>query len=78
VVLSDNHENGRIGTPMIQVTRLIGKMMIVNAELIRFVEQTPDTLITLISGDKLLVKEPMDEVVRRAIEYARSVRTFSP
>jgi len=78
VVLSDNHENGRIGTPMIQVTRLNGKMMIVNAELIRFVEQTPDTLITLISGDKLLVKEPMDEVVRRAIEYARSVRTFSP
>ena len=63
---------------MIQVTRLNGKMMIVNAELIRFVEQTPDTLITLISGDKLLVKEPMDEVVRRAIEYARSVRTFSP
>lgn len=49
--------------------------MIVNAELIRFVEQTPDTLITLTSGDRLLVKEPMEEIVRRAIEYARSVRT---
>jgi flagellar protein FlbD len=59
---------------MIQVTRLNGRPIIVNAELIRFVEQTPDTLITLISGDKLLVKEPMEEVVRRAIEYARSIR----
>jgi flagellar protein FlbD len=60
---------------MIQVTRLNGKPIVVNAELIRFVEQTPDTLITLIGGDKLLVKEPMDEVVKRAIEYARSIRT---
>jgi flagellar protein FlbD len=59
---------------MIQVTRLNGKPMIVNAELIRFVEQTPDTLITLIGGDKLLVKENMEEVVRRSIEYARTIR----
>jgi flagellar protein FlbD len=60
---------------MITVTRLNGKQVVVNAELIRFVEQTPDTLITLTSGDKLLVKENMEEVVRRAIEYARSIRT---
>jgi flagellar protein FlbD len=60
---------------MITVTRLNGKPVVVNAELIRFVEQTPDTLITLTSGDKLLVKETMEEVVRRAIEYARSIRT---
>ena len=59
---------------MIKVTRLNGKPIVVNAELIRFIEQTPDTLITLSSGDKLLVKEPMDQVVQRAIEYARSVR----
>jgi flagellar protein FlbD len=59
---------------MINVTRLSGRPLIVNAELIRFIEQTPDTLITLTSGDKLLVKEPMEEVVRRAIEYARSIR----
>jgi flagellar protein FlbD len=60
---------------MITVTRLNGKPVVVNAELIRFIEQTPDTMITLTSGDKLLVKEKMDEVVRRAIEYARSIRT---
>lgn len=60
---------------MIQVTRLNGKPIIVNAELIRFIEQTPDTLITLTSGDKILVKESMEEIVRRAIEYGRSVRS---
>jgi flagellar protein FlbD len=59
---------------MIKVTRLNGKEIVVNAELIRYIEQTPDTLITLISGDKLHVKETMAEVVERAIEYGRSVR----
>lgn len=59
---------------MITVTRLSGKSIVINAELIRFVEQTPDTLITLTSGDRILVKEPMDEIIRRAIEYARSIR----
>jgi flagellar protein FlbD len=59
---------------MIKVTRLNGKGIVVNAELIRFVEQTPDTMITLTSGDKITVRETMDEVVERAIEYARSIR----
>jgi flagellar protein FlbD len=59
---------------MIKVTRLNGKEIVVNSELIRYIEQTPDTMITLISGDKLLVKESMEDVVRRAVEYARSVR----
>lgn len=59
---------------MIKVTRLNGKGIIVNAELIRIVEQTPDTMITLTSGDKITVRETMDEVVERAIEYARSIR----
>ena len=60
---------------MIKVTKLNNQEIIVNAELIRFIEQTPDTLITLISGDRLIVKEPMEEVVKRAIEYNRSIRT---
>lgn len=60
---------------MIKVTRLNGREIVVNADLIRFVEQTPDTLITLTSGDRLLVKETMEQVVARAIEYARSIRT---
>ncbi len=63
---------------MISVTRLNGKQFVMNAELIRMIESTPDTVITLLSGDRIVVREPMDEVVRRAIDYVRSVRAFQP
>ncbi len=63
---------------MITVTRLNGKQFVMNAELIRMIESTPDTVITLLGGDHIVVREPMDEVVRRAIDYARSVRAFGP
>ena len=61
-------------TSMIKVTRLNGKEFVVNAELIQFMEETPDTVITLVSDEKIVVKEKIDEVVRRVVEYARSVR----
>ncbi len=61
---------------MIQLTRLNGKPFVLNAELIRTVEERPDTTLTLINGDTLIVKETMDEVVRRAIDYGRAVRAF--
>ncbi|MGB9626280.1 MAG: flagellar FlbD family protein [Phycisphaerae bacterium] len=61
---------------MIQLTRLNGKVFVLNAELIRTIEERPDTTVTLVNGDTLIVKEAMDEVVRRAVEYARAVRTF--
>ena len=47
-----------------------------NAELIKFIERTPDTLITLVSGDRLMVRESLDDVVDRAMEYARQIRGF--
>lgn len=62
---------------MIRVTRLSGKPFVVNAEQIKTIEETPDTLLTLLNGDRLNVKEPMSEVVRRAIDYLRTIRTFS-
>jgi len=40
------------------------------------IESTPDTIITLINGDTLIVRENVDEVVRRAIDYARQIRGF--
>ena len=61
---------------MIQLTRLNGRPFVLNAEQIKTVEETPDTMITLLTGDQIVVQEPMEEVVRRAIEYARRVRTF--
>jgi flagellar protein FlbD len=62
---------------MITLTRFNGNRFVVNAELIKTVEETPDTTLTLINGDRLLVKESMEEVVRRAIGYARQIRTFA-
>lgn len=49
----------------------------VNAEQIRFVEVTPDTMITLLSGDKVMVKESLDQVVERAVQYQRQIRVFA-
>lgn len=58
---------------MIHVTRLNGSQFVVNAELIREVEATPDTVVTLTTGTKLLVRESVDEVVRAVIQYRRDI-----
>ena len=62
---------------MISLTRLNGDPFVLNAELIKTIEATPDTTITLIGGDHMLVRESVKEVVKRAIEYGRSVRAFA-
>ncbi|HOI56433.1 MAG TPA: flagellar FlbD family protein [Phycisphaerae bacterium] len=62
---------------MIRVTRLGGKELVVNAEMIRFVEATPDTILSLTNGEKIIVQESVDEVIRRCIEYGRSLRSLA-
>lgn len=62
---------------MICVTRLNDQKFILNAEIIRTVEENPDTIITLVSGEHMVVKESMTEVVRRCIEYGRHLRKLS-
>jgi flagellar protein FlbD len=59
---------------MIKLTRLSGEEFILNADLIRFIEARPDTYITLTTNERFVVREGADEVVRRSIDYARSVR----
>jgi flagellar protein FlbD len=59
---------------MICLTRLNGTRFVVNADKIRYVESTPDTLICCDTGEKMMVKETLAEVTRRAIEYARTIR----
>ena len=54
---------------MIRLSHLNGEPFVLNAELIRYVEQRPDTFITLTSGERLVVKQSMDEVMRLALEY---------
>jgi flagellar protein FlbD len=58
---------------MIQLTRLNGHSMAVNSDLIKFVEQSPDTVITLITGEKVVVKESTAEVMSRILEFRRAV-----
>ena len=59
---------------MITLTRLNGQAFVINAEKIRYVEQTPDTVVCCDTGEKMMVKENLQEVIRRAIEYARLIR----
>ncbi|MDR2439242.1 MAG: flagellar FlbD family protein [Planctomycetaceae bacterium] len=54
---------------MIRLTRLNKDEFILNAELIRYVERCPDTLITLVGGETLMVLESLDEVIRRTVAY---------
>jgi flagellar protein FlbD len=54
---------------MIELTRLNGKPMVVNSDLIKTAEASPDTMLTLINGEKLIVREEIAEVVDRIITY---------
>ena len=59
---------------MIMLTRLNGQSFVVNAEKIRLVESTPDTVVCCETGERLMVKESLQEVIRRSIEYGRVLR----
>lgn len=58
---------------MIKITRFNGTEFFMNADLIETVERTPDTVITSITGRKVLVKEKAEEVVERIRQYRREV-----
>jgi flagellar protein FlbD len=54
---------------MISLTRLAGSEVVINTDLIVTVEKTPDTVITLTTGDRIMVKESVEEVVERAAAF---------
>ncbi len=58
---------------VIYVTRLDDSELAVNAELIETVEQRPDTVITLTTGRKLVVRQSVAEIIERVIAYRRQV-----
>lgn len=58
---------------MISLTRLNGKLFILNSELIEFIEETPDTVISLTSGKKIVVSESVDETIDKIVKYRRRV-----
>jgi flagellar protein FlbD len=59
---------------MISLTRLNHRPLVVNSDLIKFIENAPDTVITLISGEKIVVLETTEEVMTRIFEYRRRLR----
>jgi len=56
---------------MIQLTRLNRKTLWLNSDLLKFVENTPDTVITLTGGEKIVVLEDVETIVNRLIEFRR-------
>jgi len=54
---------------MIEVTRLNGTPMLVNSDLIKIAEASPDTMLTLIHGEKLIVRESCAEILERVLAY---------
>ena len=56
---------------MIKLTRLNGEECVINGDLIEIVDANPDTVITLINEHKFVVREKIDEVIEKVIEYKR-------
>jgi flagellar protein FlbD len=63
---------------VIRLTKLDGTPIVLNADLIRFVEQLPDTYVTLTSGDRMIVRESMEQVMDLAIAYQQRKQLLPP
>jgi len=66
--------NSRVAFLMIELTKLAKQQeekIVVNADLIEFVERTPDTLISTTTGKKLMVRESVEEVMEKVVAYRR-------
>ena len=60
---------------MIKLTRTSGKEFVLNADLIIEVQETPDTVITLTNGKKLLVKDSADDIINKVVTYRQKIMT---
>jgi flagellar protein FlbD len=62
---------------MIKVTRLNDSVLMVNVDRIQSLQAIPETVITFTNNDKIMVKEPLDEVSQRILEYQRAINSNS-
>jgi flagellar protein FlbD len=58
---------------MVEVTRLDGSAIILNADLIVTIERTPDTIVSVTTGDRILLRETPEEIVKRIVRYKREL-----
>lgn len=68
-----NAGHAKGGEPVIEVTRINGKKLTINAELIERVEESPDTVITLTTGNKLIVKESRQDIKNLVVLYKKEI-----
>ncbi len=61
------------GMSMIAVTKLNDHSMMINAELIEILESNPDTTITMTTGRKIIVKETVEELVQKVVQYKQKI-----
>jgi flagellar protein FlbD len=61
---------------MVELTRLNGKKITINTSQIEYIEATPDTVITLLSGNKIVVVETIEEIVEKVIQYKKRILNF--
>ncbi len=58
---------------MILLTKINKAPIVVNSDLIEFIEETPDTVITLTNNDRVVVQEGLSEIIRRVVQYRRMI-----
>ncbi len=58
---------------MIVLTKINNAQIAVNADLIQYIEETPDTVITMTNDDKVVVQEGMAEIIQRVVHYRRLI-----
>ena len=63
---------------MIQLTRLNNNPLIVNSDLIKLIENAPDTVLTLVTGEKIVVLESSKQVVEKIVEFRRRILAELP
>ena len=61
---------------MIRLHRLNGKEFVLNCELIKTIEATPDTVITLTTGEKMMVRDSVDDVIRETVSFRQALGTY--
>jgi flagellar protein FlbD len=58
---------------MIQLTRLNGQPLVVNSDLIKLIENAPDTVISLVNSEKIVVRETREQILERIVQFRRRV-----
>lgn len=64
-----------VSETMVKLSRINGAEVTVNAELIETIEATPDTIVSLTTGKKLIVVESVDQVIEKVMTYRRALAT---